>query len=97
MPTATTRSSATRYLVEEARTAGVPMAERTAWRICTDDRVERDFTPDAPNTLWLSNITERWTREGKFYLVRSRTSSPTGSWERPQPNPRRDNRAGGYG
>jgi hypothetical protein len=29
------------------RTAGVPMAERTAWRICTDDRVERDFSIDA--------------------------------------------------
>jgi putative transposase len=80
-----------RYLVEEARDAGVPMAERTAWRICTnnrwwsvfgkkrakngkvgppvhDDRVERDFTADAPNTLWLSDITEHWTREGKLYL-----------------------------
>jgi putative transposase len=68
-----------RYLVEEARDAGVPMAERTAWRICTDnrwwsvfgkkrakngkpgppvhdDRVERDFTADAPNRLWLSDF-----------------------------------------
>ncbi len=27
-----------RYLVEEARTAGESMAERTAWRICTDNR-----------------------------------------------------------
>jgi putative transposase len=27
-----------RYLVEEARDAGVPMAERTAWRICTHNR-----------------------------------------------------------
>ena len=26
-----------RYLVEEARDAGEPMAERTAWRICTDN------------------------------------------------------------
>ena len=33
-----------------------------------DDRVERDFTADAPNTLWLSDITEHWTREGKLYL-----------------------------
>lgn len=80
-----------RYLVEEARDAGVPMAERTAWRICTtnrwwsvfgkkrgksgkpgppvhDDRVERNFTADAPNQLWLSDITEHWTREGKLYL-----------------------------
>jgi transposase InsO family protein len=80
-----------RYLVEEAREAGEAMAERTAWRICTenkwwsvfgkkrgkngktgppvhDDLVERDFTADAPNTLWLSDITEHWTREGKLYL-----------------------------
>jgi transposase InsO family protein len=80
-----------RYLSEEARSAGVPMAERTAWRICADnrwwsvfgkkrgkngkpgppvhdDRVERDFTTDAPNQLWLSDITEHWTREGKLYL-----------------------------
>jgi hypothetical protein len=26
-----------RYLVEEARDAGEPMAERTAWRICAID------------------------------------------------------------
>lgn len=80
-----------RYLVEEARDAGVPMAERTAWRICTenkwwsvfgkkrakngkagppvhDDRVERHFTAEEPNTLWLSDITEHWTGEGKLYL-----------------------------
>jgi transposase InsO family protein len=80
-----------RYLVEEARDAGEPMAERTAWRICTDnkwwsvfgkkrgkngkvgppvhdDLVERDFTADTPNQLWLSDITEHRTGEGKLYL-----------------------------
>ncbi|HWI42185.1 MAG TPA: IS3 family transposase [Nocardioides sp.] len=81
-----------RFLADEARTAGESMAERTAWRICSDlgwwsvfgkkrgrngkkpgppvhdDRVERNFTADAPNTLWLSDITEHWTREGKLYL-----------------------------
>lgn len=80
-----------RYLVEEARDSGEPMAERTAWRICTqnqwwsvfgkkrgkngkvgppvhDDLVERDFTADAPNQLWLSDITEHRTGEGKLYL-----------------------------
>jgi putative transposase len=80
-----------RYLVEEARTAGEPMAERTAWRICSehrlwsvfgkrrgkngktgppvhDDLVERDFTADAPNQLWLGDITEHSTREGKLYV-----------------------------
>lgn len=81
-----------RYLVEEAREAGEPMVERTAWRICSnygwwsafgkknrgkngktgppvhDDLVERDFTADAPNKLWLSDITEHRTGEGKLYL-----------------------------
>jgi putative transposase len=80
-----------RYLAEEARTAGEPMAERTAWRICTanswwsvfgkkrgkngkvgppvhDDLVERDFTAQEPNALWLADITEHPTREGKLYL-----------------------------
>ncbi len=80
-----------RFLVEEARAAGEPMAERTAWRICTnngwwsvfgkkrgkngkvgppvhDDLVARDFTAEEPNTLWLADITEHPTREGKLYL-----------------------------
>ena len=81
-----------RFLVDEAREAGEPMAERTAWRICSelgwwsafgkkrgkngkkpgppvhDDLVMRDFTADAPNQLWLSDITEHWTREGKLYV-----------------------------
>ncbi|MFV8170904.1 IS3 family transposase [Mycolicibacterium peregrinum] len=80
-----------RYLVEEAGDAGEPMAQRTAWRICTqnrwwsvfgkkrgkngkvgppvhDDLVERDFTADAPNQLWLTDITEHRTGEGKLYL-----------------------------
>jgi transposase InsO family protein len=80
-----------RYLAEEARDAGEAMAERTAWRICTenkwwsvfgkkrgkygktgppvhDDLVERDFTADEPNQLWLSDITEHRTSEGKLYL-----------------------------
>ncbi len=80
-----------RYLAEEARTAGEPIAERTAWRICTtigcwsvfgkkrgkngkagppvhDDLVERHFTAEAPNQLWLADITEHPTREGNPYL-----------------------------
>jgi putative transposase len=80
-----------RYLVEEARDAGEPMADRTAWRICSeqrlwsvfakkrgkngkvgppvhDDLVERDFTAGGPNQLWLSDITEHCTSEGKLYL-----------------------------
>ena len=80
-----------RYLVEEARAAGEPMAERTAWRICSqnhlwsvfgkkrgkngkvgppvhEDLVERDFSAEGPNQVWLSDITEHPTREGKLYL-----------------------------
>ncbi|GAA2748210.1 hypothetical protein GCM10009868_40380 [Terrabacter aerolatus] len=81
-----------RFLVDEAREAGEAMAERTAWKLCSqlgwwsafgkkrgrngktpgppvhDDRVERDFTAAAPNRLWLSDITEHWTGEGKLYL-----------------------------
>jgi transposase InsO family protein len=83
-----------RFLVDEARDEGQPMADRTAWRICSsngwwsvfgkprgrngkkkrapgtpafDDLVQRNFTADAPNTLWLVDITEHWTAEGKLY------------------------------
>lgn len=71
-----------RFLVDEAKDAGEAMAERTAWKICSergwwsvfgkkrgrngkkpgppvhDDRVQRAFTPQAPNRLWLADITE---------------------------------------
>jgi len=33
-----------------------------------DDLVNRDFTADAPDVLWLVDITEHWTAEGKLYL-----------------------------
>ena len=33
-----------------------------------DDLVRRDFTAGAPNELWLTDITEHRTREGKLYL-----------------------------
>lgn len=81
-----------RFLADEAGTAGEPMADRTAWRICSqnrwwsafgkrrrgkagrpgppvhDDLVARNFTADAPNRLWLTDITEHRTSEGKLYL-----------------------------
>jgi putative transposase len=81
-----------RFLADEARSAGQPMAERTAWRICSDNRwfsavgkrkrrgkgrkvgppvhdlVKRDFTAAGPNRLWLADITEHHTGEGKLYL-----------------------------
>lgn len=33
-----------------------------------DDLVRRDFTADVPNRLWLADITEHHTGEGKLYL-----------------------------
>lgn len=33
-----------------------------------DDLVERDFTATRENQLWLTDITEHWTLEGKLYL-----------------------------
>ena len=68
------------------------MADRTAWRICSDngwwsafgkkkrgkgkkvgppvhdDLVQRNFTAGAANELWLTDITEHWTGEGKLYV-----------------------------
>ncbi|MBN6751846.1 IS3 family transposase [Micrococcus luteus] len=40
--------------------------------LCTvtdeDGRVRHEFTADGPNQLWLTDITEHWTAEGKLYL-----------------------------
>jgi transposase InsO family protein len=33
-----------------------------------DDRVQRNFTADARDRLWLTDITEHWTNEGRLYL-----------------------------
>ncbi len=33
-----------------------------------DDLVNRQFTAEGPNRLWLTDITEHWTSEGKLYL-----------------------------
>ncbi|MFJ5953968.1 IS3 family transposase [Streptomyces noursei] len=80
-----------RFLADEARGAGAGMADRTAWRICRDNRwwsvfgkkrgrsqkagppvhddlVSRNFTASGPNRLWLTDITEHATDEGKLYL-----------------------------
>ena len=90
-----------RFLVDEARDAGEPMAPRTAWRICSrngwwsafgklkraknrqpgppvhDDLcayvdnhavTRHRFNATATNELWLADITEHRTGEGKLYL-----------------------------
>jgi transposase InsO family protein len=90
-----------RVLADEARVAGEPMAERTAWRLCSDlgwwsafgkkrgnngkkpgppvhddlcavaddkGRVRHEFNATGPNELWLADITEHWTGEGRLYV-----------------------------
>ena len=89
-----------RFLVDEARDAGEPMADRTAWRICSDlgwwsafgkpkkgkakkpgppvhddlcavvDKhgvIRHEFKAESPNELWIGDITEHLTAEGKIY------------------------------
>ena len=90
-----------RLLVDEARDAGQVMADRTAWRICSElgwwsafgkpkrgkakrpgppvhddlcavvDKhgvVRHEFKANKANELWLTDITEHRTGEGKLYL-----------------------------
>lgn len=91
-----------RLLADEARTAGQPMSDRTAWATCsangwwsafgkkkgrgkgkkpgpavhddlcavTDERgrTRHEFVAAAANQLWLTDITEHATGEGKLYL-----------------------------
>ena len=81
-----------RFLADEAKSAGFTAAERTVWRICSDnnwfsvfgkkkrgkkdavgapahdDLVRRVFAATGPNKVWLSDLTEHPTREGKLYL-----------------------------
>lgn len=90
-----------RFLLDEARDAGLAMAERTAWRICSDNgwwsafgkkrgrngkrpgppvhddlcavtddkgRIRHQFKADGPNKLWIGDITEHWTSEGRLYV-----------------------------
>lgn len=90
-----------RFMADEARDAGEPMADRTAWRICSqlgwfsafgkkrgrngkrpgppvhddlcvviddDGRLCHRFTATAANELWLADITEHRTGEGKLYV-----------------------------
>ncbi len=90
-----------RFLLDEAEEVGESMAERTAWKYCSqlgwwsshgkkrgsnakkpgppvhDDLcaitdkhgvTRHEFKATSLNELWLSDITEHWTGEGKLYL-----------------------------
>jgi len=90
-----------RFLLDEARDAGVSMAERTAWKICSDNgwwsafgkkrgkngkrpgppvhddlcavvdekgRTRHEFNAAAANELWIGDITEHWTSQGRLYV-----------------------------
>jgi putative transposase len=57
-------------LMAEARLQGLPTRRqrRNLVNVATaDDLVCRDFRREAPNELWLTDITEHPTREGKVY------------------------------
>ncbi len=45
-----------------------PGLNRKAGPPVHDDLVDRKFSATAPNLLWLTDITEHWTAEGKLYL-----------------------------
>ena len=53
-----------------------------------DDLVDRQFTATAPNAVWLTDITEHNTAEGKLYLCAIKAGPPgagtgsTGRWSR---------------
>ncbi len=44
-----------------------------------DDLVRRQFTAQQPDRLWLTDITEHWTDEGKLYLCSCAWRSSSGS------------------
>ena len=57
-------------LMAEARLKGLPSCKqrKSLVNVATaDDLVRRDFNRNAPNQLWLTDITEHPTREGKVY------------------------------
>jgi transposase InsO family protein len=49
--------------------SGRPRYRKTAPRIAATDRVGRQFTRNEPNQLWVTDITEHPTREGKVYCA----------------------------
>jgi len=57
-------------LMRRAGIAGLPLkraSRRAPASVTTSDLVNRDFRRDGPNQLWVTDITEHPTREGKVY------------------------------
>jgi putative transposase len=49
--------------------SGRPRYRKSAPRVAATDRVGRQFARDAPDQLWVTDITEHPTREGKVYCA----------------------------
>jgi transposase InsO family protein len=59
-----------KLMVEEGHASGLPLRRRrkNLVNVATfEDLVQRNFTRDAPDQLWVTDITEHPTREGKVY------------------------------
>ncbi len=52
----------------KAKKPGPPVHDDLCAVVDDKGRVRHEFTADAPNELWLTDITEHWTGEGKLYL-----------------------------
>jgi len=55
-------------VVERLRQEDRPLVQEEARPPVHDDLVRRVFSAQAPNQLWLADITEHRTKEGKLYL-----------------------------
>jgi putative transposase len=58
-------------IMAERGICGLPKRRRgkpsPAHRLTSEDLVQRDFRRDGPNQLWMTDLTEHPTREGKLY------------------------------
>ncbi len=52
----------------KAKRPGPPVHDDLCAVVDEQGRVRHEFTAQAPNELWLTDITEHWTGEGKLYL-----------------------------
>lgn len=70
-------------LMQRAELAGLPgrRRHRAIHETPTaSDLVDRNFAREEPNRLWVTDITEHSTREGKLYCAVCSIRSPAASW-----------------